>query len=215
MPEIYTFIRNIIITALFPTIIGFLLKYISDKIFKKKRIAYCIESKSDYDGDDDVVMNRIRVSKKEREFIGYKTKITKITIWNDGYNTIRKEDFANLGKLSIYFDHNIKIYEISLSPSNKLNDLKFTYNDYKKINIDFDFLKQNDIFVISIKHDREDNKINIGGCIIDDGKICKGNFHIKRLKVLKIIKKRKLYPTHKLVIIYNNVKEILPDKTHE
>ncbi|WP_412464439.1 hypothetical protein [Flavobacterium mekongense] len=78
--------------------------------------------------------------------------VSKIAIWNAGADPIKKDDFAPNDHLRIVSRKDIIIYDFEISHQESPNDVKANLISEKQLNLEFDFLNQNDGLIITVYH---------------------------------------------------------------
>ena len=79
--------------------------------------------------------------------------ITKIIFWNNGKETIKKEDIVPSDPLVLEVDKGFQILDVKIFPNNSSS--KFTYSisdDLSTAKLDFDYIDKNEGAVIQISH---------------------------------------------------------------
>jgi len=140
--------------------------------------------------------------------------VTKIAFWNNGTDTINRNDIPNNDIFSITIENDFDILDASIIQIiNQSNDIKANLsNDNKIVNIDFEYLDNNEGFVLQLFHNYENSdKIRINGTIKGFGKISKG---LKKIDILQAIVKELFSPIFISVITVFLFNSFLPFNIH-
>ncbi len=107
--------------------------------------------------------------------------ISKIAIWNDGKETINKNDVANSSPIKININNNFNILDAEiLYQKNNANDFKIEIEDNKKcINLTFDYFDFEEGVILQIYHTGNSSEdLNLSGTIKSVKKIIRKEISI-------------------------------------
>jgi len=159
----------------FPSLFLAIYFYLKGKI--KKSIKYI----SRYDTlinegiDQKVIGLSISISNKQIK----KLAVSRIAFWNNGNKTLTYNDIPTLSKFTITIDNDYDILDVSIieimNPKNNISVILL--DDYKTIELYFEYMDKNDGLVLQIFHTGNDSSaLKLNGGIIG-GKISKGIYN--------------------------------------
>lgn len=159
-------------------VLGFVL-YLKSRRIKKHR--YAIQSTN-------LVKNY--VSRLDGVEITYHQKkisnltVTKIAIWNDGNETIDRNDVASSDPVTIRIKKDYQILDASIIHStDKTNGFKLLAKENGLIQISFDYIDHFQGIIVQILHDgRSSHDLTIEGTIKGAGKIVENRFLVPYLR---------------------------------
>ena len=140
--------------------------------------------------------------------------VTKIVFWNNGTDTIIRNDVPNNNIFSITIENDFDILDASIIQIvNQSNDVKISSSSNSKIiNIDFDYFDKNEGFVLQLFHNGLDSdNIKINGAIKGFGEISKGR---KNENIMQTITKESFSPIIISAIITFIIPRLLSFELH-
>ena len=159
--------------SLFLTFIGLVITIVLHLRGKRKKaIRYCF--KSDLLFED----SKEKIDGLTIKFLGKQISIltaTKIIFWNNGTETLNREDFPSNDKFSIRIDIDYDILDVSIKQLNNIPIEVKIAEDGKKIDIDFEYLDKKDSFILQVFHtgNTNSNIFHVNGTIKGFGKLAK------------------------------------------
>jgi hypothetical protein len=107
--------------------------------------------------------------------------VTKFAFWNNGTETITRDDFPSNKTFSIEVNNDYDILDVSIlkSSDNSNNISVKVSDDGKKTDVDFEYLDNKDGFVLQLLHtcNKKDNKFILNGYIKGFGLLSKGEIY--------------------------------------
>ena len=137
---------------------------------RKKSIRYCFRSDLLFEDFKEKIEGlTIKYSGKQIDTL----TVTKIIFWNNGTETLNREDFLSNDKFSISIDTDYHILDASIKKINNIPIEIMISDDGKKIDIDFEYLDKKDSFIIQLFHtgNTNSNIFHVNGIIKGFGKL--------------------------------------------
>lgn len=125
--------------------------------------------------------------------------ITKIAFWNDGRETINSSDIAQNDNIKVNISDEFQILDAEIIYQKKpSNDFRIKVNeDFKTINIEFDYFDFEEGIVLQVYHTGNDSSdLHISGTVKSVKNIIKKNPNIN---ILPILDPLKIFTNNKLV----------------
>lgn len=174
------------------TIIGFisgsLITFFAQRFYRKEREPCFDIASVNIIKETKSGINDLEIKYKRTNITNF--TITQIYFWNDGKQSIRKEDIPSGNPIKIKIKNDYKILSYEQTADKTENNFRITSSsDRKALNLKFDFIEKDDGILVRLYHTGlSDDDIEIIGNVIDGKKIIFKDKIIRKGKVSEALR---------------------------
>ncbi|QCL83889.1 hypothetical protein CFBP5875_04555 [Agrobacterium pusense] len=151
--------------ALFALLVTFGLAYWSYWMLPKSRLAYAFENSTIVSETNAAFSDSITVSYNGVEIP--RATLTKVYVWNDGNQTIRRADITPKKPLALTVPGNHRILQRSVaSMADSAMDVALSPEDQGAISISFEYLEPRQGFICDVLHTGANEDLELSGILI-------------------------------------------------